>query len=163
MVRAATLIALVSSSIASAQDARPFEFRDFHVGIQLDRKDPAYLTCVNRNLNACFLKPFMVADILATRGMVTFGNGGLDSFSFDVDRSSASTLMAALVAKYGPTCSRETGDVQNGMGAKFTRESFTWCFSDGKAVFRSIGSRVTSASFTFIANTMRAPEPKVDF
>ena len=97
----------------------------------------------------CLEADFELVGIKATRVATIYGDNGLKGIMFSVARFDGTSLSEALTRKYGVPCITRTDTVQNGFGATFERDTLRWCFSDGVASFKSIGSKIDRADFSF--------------
>jgi len=140
-----------------------FEFRSVHAGDPMPRRGPFGCPTTKSGDRMCLEADFQVAGVQASRAATVYNSSGLTALMFSVSRSDAPTLLSALQVKYGKPCKTDTASVQNGYGATFQRDSFQWCFSDGVAIFRSLGSKIDEADFYF---TTEVDQPKgaiIDF
>lgn len=157
-------IALAASEATPAAILPNFEFRSFHAGDPMPKRGLfGCPTTSEPGERLCMESDFQVAGVWARKAATFYKKGGLTTLMFSVAIDDGPTLKRSLLAKYGTPCSTDISTVQNGFGAKFERETLQWCFADGKARFRSVGSRISEASFIFTTDGEQPAKPIVDF
>lgn len=64
-------------------------------------------------------------------------------------RNSIPDVLPQLRSKYGKPCDVGTEEVNNRLGARFSSERVTWCFSTGNLVYRERDATTDSYSLTY--------------
>lgn len=157
-------IALATSAAPPPAALPRFEFRLFHAGDPMPKRGLfGCPTTSQPGEHICMENDFEVAGVWARKAATFYNSAGLTTLMFSVAIQDGPILKRSLLAKYGTPCATDISTVQNGYGAKFERETLQWCFADGKARFRSVGSKMGEASFIFTSESDQPSKPIVDF
>ncbi len=157
-----TLIALIMSAQAQAQPA--FEFRGFHARDTFTADDERFVKCQPIPTGqACALRESVMAGVPVHQIGVAFGSKGLYALEVKFRGDDKAVIEAALRSKYGAPCETRTEHPMNAFGIKFDRKVLTWCFSDGKAVFKSMTDKADRGSFEFATPDAASQAAAKDF
>ena len=127
-----------------------FQFRDWKVGDPYVQEDPRLSKCVSiPKGTACLFADNIFAGDEAIQMGAAFSARGLFAVEARFDAKRANQVEAVLKQRYGKACAFKQGNATNALGMKFPYRALTWCFKDGKAVFRSIGNKLSEADFEF--------------
>lgn len=146
-----TLIAGAPQAAGSVQRA-PFQFRELHVGAPrpTGREKAKYLRCEKLAATTFCTFPFdMRIANLPVFGEARFAETGFSEMILTFSSAAAADVRSALVERYGAPCAKTEDEVQNAFGAKLQQETLSFCFSDGMAIYQSVGPKIGEGSFRF--------------
>lgn len=149
----AVMVLGIATGITAKETApkrQAFTFRDWKVGDPLISGDPRLKQCVGITKGtACVFsdKQFAGEDVIQIGA--AFSGKGLFAVEVRFGSNRADQIEAVLRARYGVPCATKTGEATNALGMKFPYRTSSWCFSDGKAIFRSIGAKLSEGDFEF--------------
>lgn len=159
---AAILITMLAP-VQPAAELKPFEFRGFTAGADVDpgrlskctARQPGVQDCVEGYIEVGGANSFV---------METFVGNRLSSVAITSAQGNWTTIRRAFIAKYGEPCQQELPTWKSASGVSITNIEETWCFTTGKLVLLQYGSKITEtmAMYTDEAKTP-APPAKVDF
>ena len=151
-VSAATAAGQTSPQVASPSAQFPFRFRSLHVGAPrpTGKAKEAYRRCekLEATLYCSFPMDMRIAEF-PVFGEAMFAETGFSEMRLSFGSKVSSGIRSALTERYGDPCATASSEVQNLYGAKFTRETASWCFSDGVATFQSVGETIGEGAFRF--------------
>jgi hypothetical protein len=107
-----------------------------------------------------------VAGELLVGARVGFNQDRLAALELRFNSRSFENIYEAFEEKYGTPCESSAPVVRNGVGASFTNDTKTWCFSDGKMTLSRYADKITSMKAYYRSNELVQLEqrkPPVDF
>jgi hypothetical protein len=164
-----SLVPFLASAEPPKSSLQPFQFRDWRVGDPHIISDPRLAQCVKIEKGvACKLSDNKIAGGDVIQIGVAFSARGLFAVEARFDAERADQVEAVLLKRYGQPCISEAKSAMNALGMTFPVRIRTWCFSDGKAFFRSIGKKRSEADFEFASTDASIIDasgnlPKPDF
>lgn len=135
----------------------PFQFRELHVGAPrpTGREKAKYLRCEKLMATMYCTFPFdMRIANLPVFGEARFAENGFSEMILTFSSATAGDVRSALVERYGAPCAKTEAEVQNAYGAKLTRETLSFCFSDGMAIYQSVGTKIDEGVFRFTSQAV---------
>ena len=141
-----------------------FDLRGFHAGDIYQVGDDRFQKCVALATGtACALRDSIMAGVVVHQIGVAYGPKGLYALEVKFREADKAIIESALRSKYGKPCASSVEQRMNALGHTFTSTVLTWCFRDGKAVFKSMTDKVTRGSFEFATKSAPADAAANDF
>lgn len=158
------LLLLAADVPASPPELPEFEFREHRAGSQYNMSAKGLQGC-DRTVDGVICS--RQSQIAGTWAVLQFqlASNRLANLTVTGNRTSITTVIPSLKAKYGEPCASETRKVQNRLGAEFSSLHLKWCFKSGSLTFNERSYRYDMYQVRYIDNNAvpREKSATVDF